>query len=125
MAHAFSFFIVWGLTSSSSLKIRENIRMKRTAEDLVIVYLEMKGPHCRGRTVTMFPPQAWRSGSQWQMPDSKGIGVRRAGMPILTQASGTGTGLGKRKVRMCDPSMTLGRTHWVFALLGAARGKQG
>lgn len=31
-----------GLTSSSSLKIREKIKMKRTAEDLVIVYLEAK-----------------------------------------------------------------------------------
>lgn len=32
----------WGLTSSSSLKIREKIKMKSTAEDLVIVYLEAK-----------------------------------------------------------------------------------
>lgn len=46
-------------------------------------------------------------------------------MPILTQALGTGTGLGKREVRKYDPRMTLGRTHWVFVLLGAAWGKQG
>lgn len=37
-----------GLTSSSSLKIREKIRMKSTADDLVIVYLEQRYPQIHG-----------------------------------------------------------------------------
>lgn len=46
-----------GLTSSSSLKIREKIRMKRTAEDLVIVYLKGKGPQCTGRPAGKGPTE--------------------------------------------------------------------
>lgn len=51
-----------GLTSSSSLKIKEKIKMKRTAEDLVIVYLEAKIATMRGGAWGSDPRQERSSG---------------------------------------------------------------
>lgn len=61
-----------GLTSSSSLKMREKMRMKSTADDLVIVYLEQRHPQrhgCRPST-----PQG-QAGPKEQKQEASGICV--------------------------------------------------
>lgn len=59
-----------GLTNSSSLKMREKMRMKSTADDLVIVYLEQRHPQIHG---CRHPHPKGQAGPKEQRQEASGI----------------------------------------------------
>lgn len=79
-----------GLTSSSSLKIREKIKMKRTAEDLVIVYLEENNSHNAARAPAAQTPHPARG------PRAIMVGQGKEGdrwAALVQRSKGAGLGL--------------------------------